>query len=1409
MTTEEKNKPVQLGNMQAHTRELFNKGIGNEGTCSTEAAVADKTITLGTTFNLVQGAKLLVKFTNAISVENATLAVTHTDLGGVTTTEAAKPIYYRGSALGVGLVKAGDAFILQYDGTSFNIVGTVDQDLSGKQDVINDLSTIRSNAAAGATAYQKPSTGIPASDMSLGVQESLDKADTALQEHQSKSDIGLGNVTNDAQVKRAEMGVASGVATLDATGKVPSSQLPSYVDDVLEFTNRGAFPAQGEGGKIYVALDTNKTYRWGGTDYAEISESLALGETQGTAYEGSKGKVLADKLAGIEDGAQKHIAPTATEVKTALGTGSGTAKYLREDGTWQTPPDTAVTAPENHYSPVRDSASDINAEDGQEAEEDTVVQVVTGIQRDNKGHVTGVASAGIRVGGGGSATGKILVNLEAYINDLKSVGSDLNGLEVTVTNTTDSTVVGTQEWAGSTLTFAKLVPLKAYSVSVEAKTGYTVPTAQTIASLGIGEQVTKTFRYEADEYTIDIDSNQSDKSDIASAVVTVGSTDYQDGDTFRVVKGTQVSPTASEVTDYKVTVSLSNKTISALYETCVVTFAPTVSDNDGSEQQATGSINGTSVAYGQSVKVAFDETIAITCDLMEGYATPTFTSVTASSASLTPSLAYQTDIYQVSITSNQGTDAAISEAWLRAAYTYDGQSFTKQASSGGIKIPTGVTPTISASSNVTGYSKAVNVDSSNKVLSVVYSTTKVWVSAASNQGTLPTGLAFTINGESVTPNDNTSFVKVPTGETFTLVASDATGYAKAITGNGAASGTAQEVHVQYDTTKVYLSMAGENGGVEGEAPTGAAGTVKYSGGADQTLTNNTDFALVPTGTAFTIDYASVNGYATPASYSATASGTSMTATKATYIYGVLELTVAMSDSSSADLARVAPQISINGGSASAMTGSGGVFTANLEVGDTYAVTFNSLVAYGYQSPASISGTFNGGVQQESAAYQTTIYTLTSIQTTKDGSVQGTNPSGAGCTLAYSGLATPIALSTVNATAKVPSDLTPTVTANDVYGYAKNATVSSTNISLTYATEAYHLTVNTNQSDASSVLASTVIRVSATGISSTGYTDYTGAQNATEVLVPDGSAVTAAVQSGAPSSDTYSESMIVDDTTKTITALYQTEKLTVTVNTDQSSVTAEGQVITINGSTYTVGSTGIIEASIPFDTTYSISADGKSGYTTPATQSLTASQPSRVVTMTYIKVSLGVFIYTTDGSLIESTGWSTSGKSLSDVVGIAVLTADHQFVIAPESLGTKKIFNTSKGCTGLSTITSNSVAKQRFEGAADTDVMVQSTNYGTDTTYAAGAAKAYSRGGKSWYLPSCGELQVAYDNKAAVDAALSACGATAMDTNNYHWTSTYYGPYSSYFYFWRLYWSYGNVVNDDVSGNYSVRPFCAF
>ena len=98
-------------------------------------------------------------------------------------------------------------------------------------------------------------------------------------------------------------GANNGLAELDENGKVPSSQLPSFVDDVIEgYYYQGAFYVESshttlitpETGKIYVNLTDDKTYRWGGSAYVVISESLALGETSSTAYRGDRGKTAYD-----------------------------------------------------------------------------------------------------------------------------------------------------------------------------------------------------------------------------------------------------------------------------------------------------------------------------------------------------------------------------------------------------------------------------------------------------------------------------------------------------------------------------------------------------------------------------------------------------------------------------------------------------------------------------------------------------------------------------------------------------------------------------------------------------------------------------------------------------------------------------------------------------------------------------------------------------------------------------------------------------------------------------------------------------------------------------------------------------------------------------------------------------------
>lgn len=139
-----------------------------------------------------------------------------------------------------------------------------------------------------------------------------DALEDALQKEIEDRKAGDTTITNSLNAFISTKGQPSGLAELDSTGKVPAAQLPSYVDDVLEYSTKAQFPQTGETGKIYVAKDTNLTYRWTGTQYLEISQSLALGETSSTAYPGDKGKANRDALNSMPTKITSYLTPTTS-----------------------------------------------------------------------------------------------------------------------------------------------------------------------------------------------------------------------------------------------------------------------------------------------------------------------------------------------------------------------------------------------------------------------------------------------------------------------------------------------------------------------------------------------------------------------------------------------------------------------------------------------------------------------------------------------------------------------------------------------------------------------------------------------------------------------------------------------------------------------------------------------------------------------------------------------------------------------------------------------------------------------------------------------------------------------------------------------------------------------------------------
>lgn len=241
----------------------------------------------------------------------------------------------------------GQSTMVTDSDTTYSIVTTSANGLMSK-DMLTKLNGIEAGAqkntitgvkGSAETAYRTGNVNITKANIGLGNVE--DKSSATIRGEITSANVttALGFTPLDATKK----GAANGVAELGADGKVPSAQLPSYVDDVLEYDAKASFPATGEAGKIYVDKTTNKTWRWSGTAYVEISASLALGETSSTAFRGDHGKVaynhaqakgsaFASGLYKITTNAEGHVTAATAVVKadiTALGIPGSNTTYSK------------------------------------------------------------------------------------------------------------------------------------------------------------------------------------------------------------------------------------------------------------------------------------------------------------------------------------------------------------------------------------------------------------------------------------------------------------------------------------------------------------------------------------------------------------------------------------------------------------------------------------------------------------------------------------------------------------------------------------------------------------------------------------------------------------------------------------------------------------------------------------------------------------------------------------------------------------------------------------------------------------------------------------------------------------------------------------------------------------------------
>ena len=209
----------------------------------------------------------------------------------------------------------------------------------------SEISRAKSAESTNATAISNEESRATTKENEIASNLSSHTSNTSNPHKVTKTQVGLGNVENKSSATiRGEItksnvttalgytplnqslkGSASGLAELDSNGKVPSSQLPSFVDDVVEgYLSGGKFYKEsahtteisGETGKIYIDLSTEKTYRWSGSAFVVISETLALGETSSTAYRGDRGKTAYDHSQST------HARTDATKVEKSSTNGN-------------------------------------------------------------------------------------------------------------------------------------------------------------------------------------------------------------------------------------------------------------------------------------------------------------------------------------------------------------------------------------------------------------------------------------------------------------------------------------------------------------------------------------------------------------------------------------------------------------------------------------------------------------------------------------------------------------------------------------------------------------------------------------------------------------------------------------------------------------------------------------------------------------------------------------------------------------------------------------------------------------------------------------------------------------------------------------------------------------------------------
>lgn len=544
---------------------------------------------------------------------------------------------------------------------------------------------------------------------------------------------------------------------------------------------------------------------------------------------------------------------------------------------------------------------------------------------------------------------------------------------------------------------------------------------------------------------------------------------------------------------------------------------------------------------------------------------------------------------------------------------------------------------------------------------------------------------------------------------------------------------------------------------------------------------------VPPQIDYVVSVSAVEGYATPARQRFTSAVQGERQVELVYNTCVLTVRVASNQADATDVEGATAIVAYSDKSVTVKNGQ----SVKVPLGASVTVTASQVDKY--QTPAVQRLTPQAASQTVTLTYSTCVLTV------QVSGLQHSVPVTA--SVKYSSVTEQVQ---PGGSVKVPYGVSVTVSVSEVSGYAKPGDVVFTpnqpthTASFEYVASAVRVTIDSNQPDKSVLDGLTVT------LSYAGHTEQVASGR--QVGIPTGTQITLSFPDVTgyrkPGNIVFTNSGgLVEKTGK-----YEAEKVTVKVSADNGASVA-GQKVTVNGVVATWNGRDIVQL-VPFGTRYSVSADAKSGFSTPAAQTFTAEQVSRAVSLTYKEIKLGVFIQHKNGNLYTREQWNTAWNA--EANGVAVLTSNCKFVIAPDENygGSTQIYSDPSTYPDLPEIADEAVALRDFAGPENTKKMT--SVYGSDIMYAAGWCAYYTfKNGKKGHLPAMGELKAAFDNRSEINACLSLIGGTYLYA--YYWSSTrYVNDIDSYCRFWYINWYDGSSYWSDITNNrLSLRVFLAF